>query len=779
MLEMKDAGSQLNVQELLRLAWKNRYVIGLITGLALVIALFIYLSARPVYSATATIMLKSSQKEELVGELSGSERVGEMQVQNHLQLLASVPLAEEVIRSLVAGGAQDSLELFGNRPYKTKIQGFLDGMFGVSEPSRQPVQAGEILDNIRPYAELLRSRLSVLNERGTDIITVTVSSPFPREAALLANIVGRTYQKQDVAWNVEQARNVNQFVVDQLREQQKKVAEVEAAVSRYMKQENIYEVTGGAEELQERLADADARYNEVQAEARILRQRLAFLRRKLSEDEKAYSERVAETMAPRLKAVQDMIRKEESVLSELIVQRGPEDTAVRTKQEQIRNMKAQLDQITRTRIAGEIAYSGRSQRYQFGLIAEQLQTDARLAELEFSASELNRLRNYYQAQLRSLPQKQLELARLQRDRDVVNRTYSFLRERLDESGIEIASEVGQVVVIGDAHPPDSPVSPNLGMNLFLGLFSGLGLSALLLISQNLLDDTIRDDSFLEDNGFVELARIPFTGSGETHEAAVPFGIAKLFSRFTNRKNADVELHAGKSGAAPLLISDYPSTAFAESFRDLRTNIMFSRADNPVNSMLVTGTSISEGKSTVCSNLALSYSMIGKKVLVIDCDLRRPVQHQYLQTSRQPGVTDYLAGASDEIAEEFIQDAGYENLFLLAAGSPVPNPNELLFSNKMTQLIERLKARFDIVLLDSPPVLLLSDAAVLSRSVDGVVVVAKTGYTSKDQFRELGKVDYLRERMLGVALIGSVGQKKYGKYGYDYKALDYYGAGAKI
>ena len=779
MLEMKDTGSQVNVQELLRLAWKNRYVIGLITGLALLVALLLYLSARPVYSATATIMLKSSQKEELVGELSGSERLGEMQVQNHLQLLASVPLAEEVVRSLVVGGMQDSLELFGNRPYKTKIRGFLGGIFGADESTRQPVEAAEILDNIRPYAELLRSRLSVLNERGTDIITVSVSSPFPDEAALLANVLSRTYQKQDVAWNVEQARNVNQFVVDQLREQQKKVAEVEAAVSRYMKQENIYEVTGGAEELQARLADVDARYNEVQAEARILRQRLAFLRRKLSEDEKAYGARVAETMAPRLKAVQDMIRKEESALSELIVQRGPDDPAVRAKQEQIRNMKAQLDQITRTRIAGEIAYSGRSQRYQFGLIAEQLQTDARLAELEFSASELNRLRNHYQSQLRSLPQKQLELARLQRDRDVVNRTYSFLRERLDESGIEIASEVGQVVVIGDAYPPNAPVSPNLGMNLFLGLFSGLGLSTLLVVSQNLFDNTIRDDSFLEENGFVELAKIPFTGGQEAQDAVVPFGIAKLFSRFTNRKPGAADIPAGEPDGGPLLISDYPSTAFAESFRDLRTNIMFTRADNPVQSMLVTGTSISEGKSTVCSNLALSYSMIGKKVLVIDCDLRRPVQHQYLWVSRQPGVTDYLSGASDEIADEFIQETGYENLFLLAAGSAVPNPNELLFSNRMTLLIEQLKPMFDIVLLDSPPVLLLSDAAVLSRSVDGVVVVAKTGYTSKDQFRELKKVDYLRDRLIGVALIGAVGQKKYGKYGYDYKALDHYGAGAKI
>lgn len=777
MLEMKDTGTAINVQELLGLVRKNRYVIGAITVIALIVSLIAYLSAKPVYNATATIMLKSSGKEELVGELSGGGAVDEMEMQNHIQLLSSLPLAEEVVRDLAASEYRDSLNLFGNRPYKTAGQAFLDKLFGAEKSVRQPVPVEEIMENIRGYAGSLRSRISVNNERGTDILTITVSSRFPDEAALLANAVSRTYQKQDVAWNVEQARNVNQFVVDQLREQQKKVAEVEAAVSQYMKRENIYEVTGGAEELQARLADVDARYNEVQAQARILKQRLAFLRRKLSEDEKAYSARVAETMAPRLKSVQEMIRTEEKALSELIVQRGPDDPAVRTKQEQIRNMKAQLDQITRTRIAGEIAYSGRSQRYQFGLIAEQLQTDARLAELEFSASELSRLRNYYQAQLRSLPQKQLELARLQRDRDVVNRTYSFLRERLDESGIEIASEVGQVVVIGEAFPPSGPVSPNLGMNLLLGLVSGLGISGLLVVSQSVFDNTIRDDSFLEENGFVELAKIPFAGN-ERERSGISGALSSVVSGVFGRKGDAPDRTAGES-AAPLLISDYPSTAFAESFRDLRTNIMFTRADNPVQSMLVTGTSISEGKSTVCSNLALSYSMIGKKVLVIDCDLRRPVQHQYLWTSRQPGVTDYLSGASDEIADEFIQETGYENLFLLAAGSAVPNPNELLFSNRMTLLIEQLKPMFDIVLLDSPPVLLLSDAAVLSRSVDGVVVVAKTGYTSKDQFRELRKVDYLRDRLLGVALIGAVGQKKYGKYGYDYKALDHYGAGAKI
>ncbi len=773
MLEMKESGGQINIGELLRLAWKNRYVIGFIVGIALFVAVLSYLSAEPQYYSSATIMLKSSEKQELVGELSGGAGVDEMELQNHIQLLTSMPLAEEAVRDLAAGPHRDSLNLFGNRPYETRIQ----KIFGGGDDVIEPVTPGEIERNIRAYAWSLSSRIIVDNQRGTDILTISVSSPFPDEAALLANVVSRTYQKQDVAWNVEQARNVNLFVVDQLDEQKKKVAEVEKAVSQYMKRENIFDVTGGAEELQARLADVDARYNEVQAEARILKQRLAFLRRKLSEDEKAYSARVAEAMAPRLKSVQEMIRTEETALSELIVQRGPNDPAVKTKQDQIRTMKAQLDQITRTRIAGEIAYSGRTQRYQFGLIAEQLQTDARLAELEFSASELRRLRNYYQGQLRSLPQKQLELARLQRDRDVVNRTYSFLRERLDESGIEIASEVGQVVIIGEAYPPSAPVSPSLSMNLLLGLVSGFGLSAILIFLQDFLDDTIRDEGFLEENGFVELAKIPFAGAVPEQNGV--FGsFTGLVSGFLGR-NGVSRGGPEESDSRPLLISDYPSTAFAESFRDLRTNIMFSRADNPVQSMLVTGTSISEGKSTVCSNLALSFSMIGKKVLVIDCDLRRPVQHDYLWAARQPGVSDYLAGEAEELTGDFIQETGYANLFLLAAGAPVPNPNELLFSNKMTMLIEQVKAGFDIVLLDSPPVLLLSDAAVLSQSVDSVVVVAKTGYTRKGQFKELQKVEYLRERMLGVALIGSAGQKKYGKYGYDYKSLDYYGSGTKV
>ncbi|MCG8430750.1 MAG: polysaccharide biosynthesis tyrosine autokinase, partial [Candidatus Omnitrophica bacterium] len=390
------------------------------------------------------------------------------------------------------------------------------------------------------------------------------------------------------------------------------------------------------------------------------------------------------------------------------------------------------------------------------LISEQLQTDLRLAELEYSGNELLRLKQYYESELEKLPEKQLEFARLQRDREVMNNTYSFLRQRLEESRIDIASKTGEVVIVGEAFPPDGPISPNLKKNLLLGLLSGLGMSVMLVYVMNLFDDTIRDEQFFDDHDYIILARIPFlggsrrkslSGSDSTNGLAkIPF-IGKLGR--ANTADSD-EVHRQESPSpSRILVTDELSSAFAESFRDLRTNLGLFHDNSKLKSLLVTGTSVSEGKSTVCANLGLSMAMLGKKVIVVDCDLRRPSQHEFFYASKNPGVSDFLAGDVDSIGDADVQSTGYESLFILPAGSPVSNPNELLYSSRMPKLIEELKKHYDLVLLDSPPMLLLSDAAVLSQSVDGVLLTGRMRYSSKKHFKELKKLVFLKENLLGV------------------------------
>ncbi len=541
-----------------------------------------------------------------------------------------------------------------------------------------------------------------------------------------------------------------------------------------MEKQDIYELSGNAEELLKKLIDVDARYNEIKAEKNILSKRLDFIRKKLSGEEKALSANIAESVGSQLRAVQNRIKAEESDYMALLQQKGAASPEVKTRRQQIDQMKAQLEQVVRSKIAGELAYVGRAQKFQFELISEQLQTDLRLAELNYSAQEYNRLKQYYESQLNRLPEKQLNYARLQRDREVVNTTYTFLKQKFEESRIKIASEVGRVVLVGPAYPPELFESPDTKKILLVGLVLGLGLGGALVFVLEMRDNSVKEEQFFEDHGFITLARIPFVDKAEfTLAGGMKKAVGQLLVTIDSAKGNGKAHRNGRQKAAegadgaPLLITDKLSSPFAESFRDLRTNLSFSRAGAPLKSLLVTGTSVSEGKSTVCGNLGLAFALTGKKVLIVDCDLRRPSQHLLFLTGKAPGLSDYLAGQESDISR-LIQPTVSENLFLLPSGAVVPNPNELIGSQKMSETVQMLKDLYDIVLFDSPPLLLISDAALLSQSVDGILLTARLEYTSKRLLQDVIKIDYLKSRFLGVAIIGSSSRGHYGYDRYGYK-----------
>lgn len=213
----------------------------------------------------------------------------------------------------------------------------------------------------------------------------------------------------------------------------------------------------------------------------------------------------------------------------------------------------------------------------------------------------------------------------------------------------------------------------------------------------------------------------------------------------------------------------PKSRASEAFRTLRTNIQFSSFDTEVKTIVVTSTAPSEGKSTIISNLALTMAQTGKKILLIDCDLRRPTVHKTMNVSNDKGLTNLLAEAIK--LQECILATEINNLFLLTSGPTPPNPSELLGSKKMQALIKELEQIFDIVLLDSPPVMVVTDAQILSTISSGVILVASYGETEKASLVKskelLKKVD---ANILGV-VINKVPEKSesyyYGKYYHTY------------
>jgi non-specific protein-tyrosine kinase len=223
-----------------------------------------------------------------------------------------------------------------------------------------------------------------------------------------------------------------------------------------------------------------------------------------------------------------------------------------------------------------------------------------------------------------------------------------------------------------------------------------------------------------------------------------------------------------NGAEPLVTTMEPRSPISEAFRTLRTNIQFSSVDEPVRRLLVTSTGPTEGKSLTAANLAIVFAQAGQSVVLVDTDLRRPVLHKLFDLSNEVGVTNSLLDDANPGADEWLLTTPVENLYLLASGPLPPNPSELLGSQRMHKLVERLAQQADIIIFDTPPVLAVTDAAVLSRQADGVLVVIEAGSTREREARraleELAQVD---APILGAVLNKVRTGRREGYYYYRY------------
>ena len=275
-----------------------------------------------------------------------------------------------------------------------------------------------------------------------------------------------------------------------------------------------------------------------------------------------------------------------------------------------------------------------------------------------------------------------------------------------------------VSVIKPAVAPSSPSSPNTRLNLVLGFMLGLGLGLAAAVVRSRLDNKIR--------GEADIRHIT--------DAPVLGGIA--FDADASRK--------------PLLTQTGTQSPRAESFRQLRTNLQFANVAKGAKTVLVTSSVPGEGKSTTATNLAIAMAQAGQAVCLIDADLRRPMVSEYLGLDRNAGLTTALVGQAD--VRELLQPWGDDQLFVLASGQIPPNPSELLGSRVMQQLLENLEQVFDTIIIDAPPLLPVTDAAVLSQHVGGVIVVVGSQKLRHQELeKSLSALDMVGSDILGIVL----------------------------
>lgn len=206
----------------------------------------------------------------------------------------------------------------------------------------------------------------------------------------------------------------------------------------------------------------------------------------------------------------------------------------------------------------------------------------------------------------------------------------------------------------------------------------------------------------------------------------------------------------------LIVKEEPKSPISEIFRTLRTNIQFMNTKNKLKSLLVTSTIAGEGKSWISANLAVTFAQAGKKVIILDADMRKGRQYRIFDVSPRPGLSNYLSGVTENDKEvdlaDYIQETEIENLFVIPAGNVPPNPSELLVSESMLHLLEKLKEICDIVIIDGPPTQLVTDSLILTRIADSTVIVAEGNKTKKESLRRI--VDNIQKvggKIAGVVL----------------------------
>jgi succinoglycan biosynthesis transport protein ExoP len=340
------------------------------------------------------------------------------------------------------------------------------------------------------------------------------------------------------------------------------------------------------------------------------------------------------------------------------------------------------------------------------------------------------------------PAKDAELSRLNSELTQLRQSSAFLLQSYENIRLAEAQSTSNIVVVEGAQVPAVPVRPRTLQNTLLGAIVGLLLSMGIIFLIEYLDDRVRSPEQID-----KVLKLPVVGL----IARMPNGSAK--------------------GQAGLIAVREPRSPIVEAFRSLRTNIQFAGVDKPIRTLLVSSSGPSEGKSTVAANLAVVMAQAGLKVALVDCDLRRPTVHKKFEMTNRAGLTDVMLQDPSQW-NGVMQPTGVNNLSVVMSGSLPPNPSELLGSKRMKQFLEHLHKSCDMVIIDAPPLLPVTDAMVLAPMTDGVVLVIDYGSTRiGEALQGKTQLDQSGARLLGVVMnkipTGRRGYSYYYYYNRDY------------
>jgi tyrosine-protein kinase Etk/Wzc len=731
-LEGKDISQQLS--EFLRILFRGRWIV-VVSFLAVVGAVtYLTYRMRPQYAATTSLLIVTRDRVENAFLDRGPVPASRTRNSNAMEILQSRMIAEDVIRSL-----EDS-------PYRTELE-----LMQETTPSGRPI-------SFDSRANALRGRISVSLQKDTDVLELTATAYTPFEAAFLANAVAEQFYKYSLQSARGEITDIRQFLEQQLEVVRGQLSQSEEVERSYKESQGVSALDQETSALVGQSADFHARYNTTQTELNAQLRRQDYLRKQLAEARGSLIEDISSATSPLIVSMQQEIADKQTRIATLLANPGPgTDETVAALERELETIKAKLIEEVR-KVAGG-SQSLDPMRTSQQLFDNLLNTDVEIKALTARAEALREVMQNMDYELERLPQKTLVLARLTRDRELNEKLYLMLTQKYEETRIAEAGKSANVQIIDAAKPSTRPISPNKKLNILLSMLFGLAIGVGIAFFLEFLDDTVKTGDDLERIGLTVLGTIPLVYTDQI--------IRRL--KKEGRQFTDADLHRVE---AKMITRFSPKSPVSEAYRSLRTNIQFADIDHPKHVLMVTSAMSKEGKSTTAVNLAITLTQTGSRVLLVDSDLRRPTLHNFFAMDKTYGVTNVLVGSLS--FDDVIKHTEVEKLDVITAGDIPPNPAELVASESMRRFIELARSRYDYVLLDSPPVIAVTDAAVLATRVDGTVLVVGSGTVNKREVvRAVGLLKNVRSPVLGVVLNGLDIKKIYGSYYYYFHYYQYY------
>ena len=718
-----------SLRDYLNLVLQYIVPISIITVAGLVVAIIYALTARDIYESTTTLKIEkptgSILEAPLMPEFSdfGNDRF----IANEIEVLKSYTIREKVAKKLY------------EQYYQINVP---DSFYLILNKDFFDTDTGSILLDVYELTELFDKKVSIEQKRGLDIVEISVESPSAFEAALIANDYADAYREVNLSYNRQQLVAVRKFLEKQRELMLQQLIQSENALKVYQEKNGIIELSEQAKalitqitDLQTKVSDAKLNYLIAEKSVETLKQQLAQQDPKL----KGYLENFA--IEAYIQGLQEQIARLEVQKDIAISQKKNDPNLAKTIAEfdkKIAELKAKLNQKIEVYKASIFASSPEEVK---ALTQKLIEEEINYQAYKASYNELKKILAKYEQDFNSLPTRSIDLARLERERLANEKLYLLIEEKYQEAQINEQATPGNVIIIDKARRAHKPSKPNRKLIVLIGLILGGGFGLGYAFVRNYFDNTIKTPEDIQKKNINVLAWIPEIEGLDSENKEFEFIVAKK-----------------------------PDSIPSEAYRALRTRILFSKLkDKQIKKILVTSSAPREGKTVVSVNLAGTFAISGKDTILVDLDLRKPRTHHLFGYEKTPGVTDYLFG--DKKLEEIIRDTSIPNLKVITAGTIPPNPAEILASHQMIEFLGKLDNEFDFVIIDSPPIVAVTDAEILSRIVDATILVVSANITEIDLMQkavELLSQD--NDSFIGVVLNRFSYRSGYGSY---YKYYYYY------